>query len=370
MVPFSLRLAKAALPFLTEKDRSLDQMFELIDWINQRHAESLARSNNVSSGPPEIDPHSRLASTTEIDDAARAAMDAGQPISDSQTPCENTELVAVSLSLTFQFIALRWLQRLRRTRLLCATLLSRDGKPGLAAALLERELPSPQATVLDSDVLLYGALVQLYVSVGDLEEATRTTEAIERCCAGASGTSLAMRRAQMHNCQGLIAVGQGKFGDAVDCFHSALQAEPNNVVAANNRAVCMLYMCALPHALLALEQSLSSGHMNQVVIGNLCTLYDLASDKSSDKKKLLLGLVSKYASDDFITQELAPKLSAASGTTSVSKPTETPPTNSGGAAGGGATTATNAPAKRTNSISSPAAAISKSQKKSGATTKL
>lgn len=88
MVPFSLRLAKAALPFLTEKDRSLDQMFELIDWINQRHAESLARSNNVNSGPPEIDPHSRLGSTTEIDDAARAAMDAGQPISDSQTPRE------------------------------------------------------------------------------------------------------------------------------------------------------------------------------------------------------------------------------------------------------------------------------------------
>lgn len=222
--------------------------------------------------------------------------------------------------------------------------------------------------MLDSDVLLYGALVQLYVSVGDPEEATRTTEAIERCCAGASGASLAMRRAQMHNCQGLVAVGQGKFGDAVDCFHSALQAEPNNVVAANNRAVCMLYMCALPHALLALEQSLSSGHMNQVVIGNLCTLYDLASDKSSDKKKLLLGLVSKYASDDFITQELAPKLSAASGTTSVSKPTETPPTASG--AGGGAATAANAQAKRTNSISSPASAISKSQKKSGATTKL
>jgi Flp pilus assembly protein TadD len=250
--------------------------------------------------------------------------------------------------------------------LLCAALLSRDGKPGLAAALLERELPPPHSTVLDGDVLLYGALVQLYVSVGDLEEAARTTEAIERCCASAAGPSAAMRRAQVHICQGLIAVGQGKFGDAVDCFHAALQVEPSNVVAANNRAVCMLYMCALPHALLALEQSLASGHMNQVVIGNLCTLYDLASDKSSDKKKQLLGLVSKYASDDFITQELAPKLSAASGTTSVSKPTETPPaaaaSATAGAAQGGAL------AKR-SSISSPAA-VSKAQKKAGATTKL
>lgn len=263
--------------------------------------------------------------------------------------------------------ALRWLQRLRRTRLLCAALLSRDGKPGLAAALLERELPPPQSTVLDGDVLLYGALVQLYVSVGDLEEATRTTEAIERCCANATGPSAAMRRAQVHICQGLIAVGQGKFGDAVDCFHAALQVEPSNVVAANNRAVCMLYMCALPHALLALEQSLASGHMNQVVIGNLCTLYDLASDKSSDKKKQLLGLVSKYASDDFITQELAPKLSAASGTTSVSKPSETPPAAALGATAGGA--AAGSLAKR-SSISSPAAAVPKAQKKAGATTKL
>jgi hypothetical protein len=85
MVPFSLRLAKAALPFLTDKDRSLDQMFELIDWINQRHAESLAK-NSTAGAAPDLDPHSRLGFTSEIDEAARAAMDAGQPISDAQTP--------------------------------------------------------------------------------------------------------------------------------------------------------------------------------------------------------------------------------------------------------------------------------------------
>lgn len=341
MVPFSLRLAKAALPFLADKDRSLDQLFDLLDWLSVRYHEAVNREAEAGVPPAQhVEASTRLASTAEIDEAARAAMSAGQPITETQTP------------------ALRWLQRIRRTRLLCASLLSRDNKPGLAAALLERELPvSLNGALSDADVDLLGSLVQLYVTMGDLEEAARTVDVIERAAAAAGAPTT--RRVQLHIARGLVAVAHGKYAEATDCFHAALQLEPNNVVAANNRAVCLLYLCALPHAVLTLEQSLASGHLQQTVIGNLCTLYDLASDKSSDKKKQLLGLVSKYASDDFITQELAPKLSAASGTTSVSKTQDTPPVP------------TNAPVpKRANSITSPAAITPKTTKKAGATTKL
>jgi tetratricopeptide (TPR) repeat protein len=325
MVPFSLRLAKAALPFFADKDRSLDQLFELLDWLAARHRDALHRARDADA-PADGDAAAtaRLAHTTEIDEAARAAMASGVPIAESQVPVQ------------------RWLQRIRRTRLLCAALLSRDGKPGMAAALLERELPPSAAEALsDSDVQILSALVQLYITMGDLEEATRVCDAIE---SGAATKPLSQsRRVQVLTSRGLLSVAHGKFAEATDFFHAALSIDSGSVVAANNRAVCLLYLCALPHAVLTLEQTLASGHLHQTVIGNLCTLYDLASDKSSDKKKQLLGLVSRYASDDFITQELAPKLSAASGTTSVSKAQDTPP-------------GTNPPKR---AISSPAASSAK-----------
>jgi hypothetical protein len=37
------------------------------------------------------------------------------------------------------------------------------------------------------------------------------------------------------------------------------------------------------------------------VVSNLCTLYDLESDNSAQKKKGLLAIIAQFASDDFDT---------------------------------------------------------------------
>lgn len=132
MMPFTLRVVKATLPFLTKKDKSLDQLFELIEWVKQRYLR--ARVANASTdGDAELEQRAMaelplndgapvtLAALNNIDAAVRAAAQAGQPLTDAATP------------------PLRWRVRLRRLRFLGATLLASEQRLPLAASLLECE---------------------------------------------------------------------------------------------------------------------------------------------------------------------------------------------------------------------------------------
>lgn len=63
-----------------------------------------------------------------------------------------------------------------------------------------------------------------------------------------------------------------------------------------------MYVCDLTKAIYSLEEVIQKdpeNNLDEALIFNLCTLYDLASDRSADKKKNIMGLVAKFASDSF-----------------------------------------------------------------------
>lgn len=73
-------------------------------------------------------------------------------------------------------------------------------------------------------------------------------------------------------------------------------------MAANNKAICLLYTCDLSRAISCLEELISRDpekHLHEVIVFNLCTMYDLKSDNSHEKKRTLMSLISSYASDTF-----------------------------------------------------------------------
>lgn len=73
-------------------------------------------------------------------------------------------------------------------------------------------------------------------------------------------------------------------------------------MAANNKAICHLYTCDLTKAISFLEEVIRKDpekNLNETLIFNLCTLYDLKSDNSVDKKKSIMALVAKFAPDSF-----------------------------------------------------------------------
>ncbi|KAI8433069.1 hypothetical protein MSG28_013927 [Choristoneura fumiferana] len=100
--------------------------------------------------------------------------------------------------------------------------------------------------------------------------------------------------------RGLLDVAHGKYQDAYNNFARAADQEPTNIMVANNLSVCLLYMGRLKEAIAVLQKAINSDPergLNEHLLINLCTLYELESSKNMDKKLNLLRMMCKYKSD-------------------------------------------------------------------------
>ncbi|XP_041970685.1 trafficking protein particle complex subunit 12 [Aricia agestis] len=99
---------------------------------------------------------------------------------------------------------------------------------------------------------------------------------------------------------GLIEVAHGRYQDAYNTFLKAADQEPTNIMVANNLAVCLLYMGRLKEAIAVLQKAIHSDPergLNESLLVNLCTLYELESSKTNEKKLNLLRMLCKHKSD-------------------------------------------------------------------------
>ncbi|CAG9792889.1 unnamed protein product [Diatraea saccharalis] len=99
---------------------------------------------------------------------------------------------------------------------------------------------------------------------------------------------------------GLVEIANGKYQEAYNNFVKAADQEPTNIMVANNIAVCLLYMGRLKEAIAVLQKAINSDPergLNESLLVNLCTLYELESSKTNEKKLNLLRMLCKYKSD-------------------------------------------------------------------------
>jgi len=104
--------------------------------------------------------------------------------------------------------------------------------------------------------------------------------------------------------EGYLLFSRGKTGDASREFACALEIDPDNVVAANNQAICLLHLCQLSKAIELLEDVIRRNpatNLDEVLVYNLCTLYDLEADPTSNEKIAVIRILTeRYAGDDFL----------------------------------------------------------------------
>ena len=97
-------------------------------------------------------------------------------------------------------------------------------------------------------------------------------------------------------------MSEEKYEEAKECFCLLLLKDPNNCLAANNLAVCYLYTCHLIKAMHLLEDLIRKDpikNLQESIVFNLCSLYDLYSDNTLEKKTQIMKLVSQYGNDGF-----------------------------------------------------------------------
>jgi hypothetical protein len=74
------------------------------------------------------------------------------------------------------------------------------------------------------------------------------------------------------------------------------------IAAANNYAISLLYTCGLQAAIKFLENLLfreTEKFLNETLVFNLCIMYELATDRSVEKKKEVYKLITRHASEAF-----------------------------------------------------------------------
>lgn len=103
--------------------------------------------------------------------------------------------------------------------------------------------------------------------------------------------------------KGLRSVAQNDFEDALNFFQNALKSDPQDcyrLQLLNNIAVCQLYTGKLDQAIKTFEMAIDGGassSLNEYLVVNLSTLYELQSSNAQDKKLQLLQKLNRQKGD-------------------------------------------------------------------------
>lgn len=109
--------------------------------------------------------------------------------------------------------------------------------------------------------------------------------------------------------KGLIAVVHNDFKEAFMCFQKAITSDPTNTLLLNHMGVCLLYSGKLKEAIAMFERAITTQRgLNESVLLNLSTLYELESSNDVAKKLELLKMINRHKANLNINIEYCLKL--------------------------------------------------------------
>ncbi|EDW79078.1 uncharacterized protein Dwil_GK12366 [Drosophila willistoni] len=160
----------------------------------------------------------------------------------------------------------------------------------------------------DEQRSLYSAWGRIYLQIGDIFGAEQKFAVARRLREMNSNPDL---RDLVD--KGLIAVAKNDFPEAYLIFQKALHLDSGNTMILNNMGVCLLYAGKLKDAITLYERAINLNpqkSLNESLLVNLSTLYELESNNSKTKKLNLLRLINRFKPDLNISIEICLKLQA------------------------------------------------------------
>lgn len=154
-----------------------------------------------------------------------------------------------------------WKERLKEMGLYVANALIEMGDAEAAVRHLESLRPGN-----GKDEILEGRLALLYLSFGNVDAA--------RQCF--SDTNLSVRP--------LLSMADGRYADAAEQW----KALPSSDLATQNLAVCLFYTGRVDETLELLDRLVKKGRTFHALTFNLATVYELCSEKGSQRKEDLV----------------------------------------------------------------------------------
>ena len=160
-----------------------------------------------------------------------------------------------------------WKQRLKALALSVASALVEMGDAEAAVRHLESLRPRN-----GKDEVLEGRLALLYINLGNVDAA-------RQCLSNTSASNL----------RPLLSMADGRYADAVEQWKTL----PSSDIATQNLAVCLFYTAKVDETMELLTQMVENGRSFHALTFNLATVYELCSERASQRKENLVTGISK-----------------------------------------------------------------------------
>lgn len=262
MVPFMMMLLECESHYILNKD--LSKFFNL-------HAECLRRAH-------EADPKAERSFTPLVNAERVLGAQSSLP--------EDVESLFVDLDDSRADV---WYNRADSVAFSILTRQVQVREPLLGLQTIAQLLPH---AIVHPTVI--GIVIRLYLLIGDDTAAKRALLRLE------VATSEKSDIFRLH--RGFLFVATSEYANALEDFEAVLLTDPYNMSAVNNAAICHTFLRAATRAVQILEGALFTrpvSTLNETSVFNLCTLYELLSEKALERRRKLLLTIHDHAPDHF-----------------------------------------------------------------------
>lgn len=151
------------------------------------------------------------------------------------------------------------------------------------------------------DPVLLSKLGYVQMQIGDLDGANVSFGKVEKIASESVENESGLRNLASRNKALVYLVGKD-YLSAVREYDECIERDAMDYVAINNKAICLMYLRDLADSIKVLESSLErvpTVALNETLIVNLCSMYELAYVNHSDNKRTLNNWIARVAPDDF-----------------------------------------------------------------------
>ncbi|CAI9097165.1 OLC1v1033528C1 [Oldenlandia corymbosa var. corymbosa] len=152
------------------------------------------------------------------------------------------------------------------------------------------------------DSVLLSKLGYMQMQYGDLEGAKRTFGEVEKLVReNGNNEEVPLSNLVRRNKALLYLVGKD-YVSAVREYDECIERDGQDVIAINNKALCLMYLRDLTDSIKVLENALErvpTVALNETLVVNLCSMYELAYVNHADIKRTLSNWIARVAPDDF-----------------------------------------------------------------------
>lgn len=158
----------------------------------------------------------------------------------------------------------------------------------------------------EGDPFIVSKLGYVQMQYGDLDGAKRSFELVEKMVEETQGSesgNVNLKNLVGRNKALMYLVGKD-YVSAVREYDECMERDGSDVVAINNKALCLMYLRDLSDSIKVLESALErvpTTALNETLVVNLCSMYELAFVNNADIKKTLSTWIARVAPDDFDT---------------------------------------------------------------------